>query len=132
MELMILPLTYRTDREKKSCIHRCFEMAKQIQNQCVQAFVLAGMLVFADKVITEEDSRDIKEWIMMTKVARLFEEEKLEYAKEQSEKMACEMAKRMLARGMSVDEVADIAETLSKAEIRELAEELMESEKRRK
>ena len=37
------------------------------------AAVGCGMLVFADKVITTEDSKQIKEWIMMTKVGLLFE-----------------------------------------------------------
>lgn len=128
MELMILPLTYKSDQEKSSSIKKYFELAKQITNSKTQTFVLAGMLVFADKVVNEEDSRAIKEWIMMTKVARLFEEEKFEYAKEQAEKMSCDMAKRLLCKGMSIDDVADVVETLSKAKIRELAKEIQAGE----
>ena len=38
-------------------------------------FVIAGILVFSDKVIDEELSKRTKEWIKMTKVGRLFVEE---------------------------------------------------------
>ncbi len=36
------------------------------------------MLVFSDKVTARKDSKRIKEWLMLTKVGQLFEEEKLE------------------------------------------------------
>lgn len=43
-------------------------------------FVLSGILVFADKIIDSETSRHVKEWIRMTKVGKLYEQEKIEYA----------------------------------------------------
>ena len=39
-------------------------------------FILTGLLVFTDKIIDDELSVKIKEWIRMTKVGRLFEAEK--------------------------------------------------------
>ena len=45
-----------------------------------QIFIIAGILVATDKFIDKKYSNMIKEWISMTKVARLFEEEKIEYA----------------------------------------------------
>ncbi|MCI9605031.1 MAG: hypothetical protein HFH19_12775, partial [Ruminococcus sp.] len=66
MEFIILPLTCKGNEEKQACIRRCFEMAKLLEDADMQRFLLSGMLVFADKVITKEDSKQIKEWIMMT------------------------------------------------------------------
>ena len=63
-------------------------------------FLLSGMLVFSDKIISSEESRDIKRWIMMTKVGQLFEEEKLAYAKEESERTKKEMAVKMLQKAI--------------------------------
>lgn len=120
MKFIILPLTRRGNAEKQACIRRCFEMAKRIGDEAVQTFVLSGILVFSDKVITKEDSVRIREWIKMTKVAQLFEEEKLEYAKQQ----ACGIAVRMLQSGDSVEKVASVVVTLSKEEVAALLENM--------
>ena len=78
MQFVILPLIYAGKKEKQECIRRCFELAKKITSPEMQIFLLSGLLVFTDKVIIQEDSERIRGWIKMTKVGRLFEEEKLE------------------------------------------------------
>ena len=76
MQFIILPLVHKTKEEMQDCIVRCFEMAKKIDSPEIQRFLLSGLIVFTDKVIRREDSERIKRWIEMTKVGRLFEEEK--------------------------------------------------------
>lgn len=76
MQFVILPLIYAGEKEKQNCIRRCFELAKKIDETETQIFLLSGLLVFTDKVIQHEDSERIKRWINMTKVGRLYEEEK--------------------------------------------------------
>ena len=78
MQFVILPLIYAGRKEKQECIRRCFELAKEIKSPEMQIFLLSGLLVFTDKIIMQEDSERIRRWIKMTKVGRLFEEEKLE------------------------------------------------------
>ena len=95
MEFVILPLTYKGNEEKQACIRRCFEMAKLLEDADMQRFLLSGMLVFADKVITKEDSTQIKEWIMMTKVGQLFEEEKIQYGREIEKRVTRDVTKRV-------------------------------------
>ena len=90
MQFIILPLTHRGKEKKEACIRRCFDLAKQVEDEQAQVFILSGILVFADKVIDNEDSKEMRDWIMMTKVSRLFEEEKIEYGK----KMAAEAAEK--------------------------------------
>ncbi len=95
MEFIILPLTYKGNKEKQACIRRCFEMAKSLEDTDMQRFLLSGMLVFADKVITKEDSKQIKEWIMMTKVGQLFLEEKIQYGQEIEKQVTKDVTKRV-------------------------------------
>lgn len=78
MKFVILPLIYPGKKAKQECIRRCFNLAKEITLPEMQIFLLSGLLVFTDKVIAQEDSEEIRRWIRMTKVGRLFEEEKLE------------------------------------------------------
>lgn len=112
MQFIILPLTYKGREKKQACIRECFEMAKEVQDISVQTFMLSGMLVFADKVIADADSKEIRRWLEMTKVGRLIEEEKLEYAREQVEKASVEVARNketefariLLKRGDNIEE----------------------------
>ena len=76
MEFIILPLTYKNKSDKQASIKESVELAKKIKDEKVMTTVLAGILVFTDKVIDEELGNKVKEWLMMTKVARLFEKEK--------------------------------------------------------
>lgn len=144
MEFIILPLTYKGTGKKQACIRRCFEMAKLLEDEDMQRFLLSGMLVFADKVITKEDSKQIKEWIMMTKVGQLFEEEKIQYGREIEERVTRDVTKsvtrkvtkkvtkknelkftkEMLHAGLSIEEVSNMMTVLTVDEVRKIAESL--------
>ena len=80
MKFIILPLTETVADKKQELIEKTVELAKGVLNEQQQMFIIAGILVATDKFIEREYSNMIKEWISMTKVARLFEEEKIEYA----------------------------------------------------
>lgn len=85
MEFIILPLSYKGTETKKKELKEMISLAKEIRSEKECLFVLSGMLVFADKIIDAETSRQVKEWIRMTKVGRLYEQEKIEYANKQRE-----------------------------------------------
>lgn len=127
MRFIVLPLTHKGKQEKQECIRRCFNLARKVADVKVQTFILSGMLVFSDKVITKEDSKQIKEWIMLTKVGQLFEEEKLEAVKEvtkEAEKQRENTARKLLGRGFSQEEILEIVDGLTEGEIRKLKESL--------
>ena len=152
MEFIILPLTYNGTTKKQACIRRCFEMAKLLDDEDLQHFLLSGMLVFADKVITTEDSKQIKEWIMMTKVGLLFEEEKIQYGREIEKRVTkdvtkkvtakvtknvtknvtqhvtrnkeLEFTKKMLHAGLSVKEVSGMMTVLTTQDVEKIAEKM--------
>ena len=120
MQFIILPLTYRGKEKKEACIRRCFDLAKQVEDEQEQVFILAGILVFADKVIDNEDSKEMREWIMLTKVSKLFEEEKIEYGK----KVAAEVAeKAALAAAEAAEKAAKKAKEDSEKAAKKAAKE---------
>ncbi|MDD3338298.1 MAG: hypothetical protein PHS82_05500 [Lachnospiraceae bacterium] len=132
MEFVILPLTYRGKEKKKEVIEELFSVAKDIDNEKTQIFVLSGIMVFADKVIDKGIACQMKEWIMMTKVAKLFEEEKQQALREQKKKVTKEVTKEvargnalaMLKEGDPVEKVVRCVKELSAEEIQALAESL--------
>ena len=80
MKFIVLPLTEPVTDKKQELIEKTVELAKEVSDEQQQIFIIAGILVATDKFIDKKYSNMIKEWISMTKVARLFEEEKIEYA----------------------------------------------------
>ena len=144
MEFIILPLTCKGNEEKQACIRRCFEMAKLLEDADMQRFLLSGMLVFADKVITKEDSKQIKEWIMMTKVGQLFEEEKIQYGREIERRVTKDVTKNvtenvtknvtktnelkfskiLLHAGLSIEEISNAMTALTADDVRKIAEKI--------
>lgn len=78
MLLVILPLTKQKKSAQRAALKEIVELAKQIADEDQQLFAISGALTFADKIVDSKYANQVKEWIMMTKVARLFEEEKME------------------------------------------------------
>lgn len=120
----------------------------QLEDTDMQRFLLSGMLVFADKVITKEDSKQIKEWIMMTKVGQLFEEEKIQYGREIEKRVTKDVTKNvtenvtknvtksvtktnelkfskiLLHAGLSIEEISNAMTVLTADDIRKIAEKI--------
>ena len=78
MKLVILPLTQPDKSRKQKLIEDTIELAKKVQDENQQLFAIAGILTATNKFIDHDYSEMVKGWIKMTKVARLFEEEKIE------------------------------------------------------
>lgn len=75
MQFIILPMIFRKKKDKQACIRRCFDLSKKIEATELQQFLLCGLLVFTDKIISKQDSEQIWRWLDMTKVGRIFERE---------------------------------------------------------
>lgn len=99
MKLILVPLMH--SREKRQIlIEKTIEVAKCISDEQEQIQVIAGILVATDKFIDEDYAKKVKEWLRMTKVGRLYEQEK------QEEIDKALSAAGMLFKGMSVEEIA--------------------------
>ena len=126
MKLIIMPLSYRKKDEKEEKIRETVKLATQIQDRSQQLFTLAGILAFTDKLIDEETANKIRRTIEMTKVARIFEEEKLQALAEAAKEKELALAKaeedknlafakekkesvfKMLKKGYPSEEIASI------------------------
>ncbi len=116
MEFIILPLSYKGKEKKKETIRELFEVSKTIEDEEIQVFLIAGMIAFADKVVDSKTAKEMKEWISMTKVAKLFEEEKKQAVREAVNEAEAEKdrekdrnlknkAKLMLENGEAIEKI---------------------------
>ena len=105
MQFIILPLVQKDKRQ--DLIELTVNLAKEMTDENTQSFIIAGILAATDKFIDKNYSTKIKEWLRMTKVGRLFEEEKLEYAKEREKAKEIEFAKKMMKRNRPIDEIIE-------------------------
>jgi hypothetical protein len=120
MRFIILPLTAK--RDKQPLIETAVSLAKEISDETNQSFIIAGILSVTDKFIDKDYSNKLKGWLKMTKVGRLFEEEKLEAINENKK----ETAKILLEE--NVDILTIMKSTgLSKAAILKLRDDSAET-----
>ena len=88
---------------KQESIRECVGLARQIQDKEKEAFALAGLLSFTDKIIDEETRKQIKEVLGMTQVGKmLMDEGRQEEARKN--------ARNLLKRGDSAEDVAEVLE----------------------
>jgi len=102
MRLIILPLTQPDKARKQKLIEDMIDLAKQVQDEQQQLFIVAGILTSTNKFIDREYSKQVKEWIKLTKVARLFEEEKIEAVNDALDEQVRAFAKSLLLDGEDV------------------------------
>ena len=127
MKLIILPLTQSDKARKQRLIEDTIDLAKQIHDEAKQMFTVAGILTATNKFIDREYSEMVKGWIKMTKVARLFEEEKIEAVNKAinetvlatSKKERTQFASAMLAEGEDILKIMKFTK-LTRSEIEAL------------
>jgi len=115
MKFIILPLTAKND--KQQLIEKTVSLAREVGDENKQSFIIAGILSATDKFIDKNYSNRLKEWLKMTKIGRLFEEEKIEAI---NEKML-EVAKTLLDENVDILTIMKSTK-LSKVEILKLKE----------
>lgn len=123
MKMIVLPLTRPTKEEQKIWVKKVIDLAKDIEDARQQLFVLSGILTFSDKIIENDYAEEIRRWIMMTKVARLFEIEKEEAVNaikaELRESEKRETVLKMLLKGETIIDITHKID-ITEEEIREL------------
>ena len=99
MLMIVLPLTVSGKENQQPLLKKVISLAKDLPDEHQQVFVLSGIITFSDKIINKNDSEEIRRWIYMTKVGRLFEEEKQaavkEAIRETKKEMKLEMKKQI-------------------------------------
>ena len=119
MQLIVLPLAGKGKEAKQQIIENVITLTKQIKDETKQVFVLSGVLVTTDKFIDEKYADNIRRHLSMTKVARLYEKEKLEAINLAEQKRTIEIAENLLKDGF--DTIAIMRATgLSEEKIEEI------------
>ncbi|WP_018663910.1 hypothetical protein [Heyndrickxia acidiproducens] len=124
-KLSFLPLMYNK-KERNEIIIQSVELAKRMKNEHTSVQVIAGILTSTDKFIDQGYAKKVREWLRLTKVGRIFEEEKQEAVREAEERArqeaekeaAIKIAKSLLEiltpevvaekTGLTIDEVKKI------------------------
>ena len=78
MLLIILPLAKKGKEVKQKVIEQVVDLAKQVEDENTQVFVITGILVSSDKFIDRDYAKSVRRYLSMTKVFQSLEEEKLE------------------------------------------------------
>lgn len=76
MLLIILPLAKKGKEVKQKVIEQVVDLAKQIEDENTQVFVITGILVSSDKFIDRDYAKSVRRYLSMTKVFQILEEEK--------------------------------------------------------
>ncbi len=138
MEFIIFPLSYKNIEEQAARIDEAVDLAIKIKDRSQQVFVLSGILVFTDKIITHEAAGKIRRAIEMTKIGQIIEEEKQAYGKQmakQAAEQATEQAKEdvkktvmnLLRANMPAEEVANMVYGITLNEVKELEEKMLQT-----
>jgi hypothetical protein len=122
MRLIILSLTQPEKERKQQLARDCVNLAKQIQDDRQMTFALAGILTAANKFIGREYSNLVKEWMSMTYISMLYEEEKIEAVNEARYDEKRNAALEMLRDGEDILKIMKYTK-LTRAQIEQAWEE---------
>lgn len=124
-QLIMLPMTYENDDDKQTSILEVAEQCKYINNNDDKIFVLSGLNVFANNIISDENIAKIKEMIfMITKLGKEIEEDKRKYAKEKVASAQHKIIRNLLVKGFDSTDIAQIVEGVSINQINKIKKEL--------
>ena len=123
MQLMILPLTYHDKERQKQAVEEVVTLADSIPDPESSRKILAGMLVFANRIIELEIKEKVYGRLRMTIIGQMFEEEKQAAIKKNTEEVtrtvtqtvtqtvtmntSLRIAENLLRQGDSVEKVAE-------------------------
>jgi predicted transposase YdaD len=103
-------------------LEQVVETAMEIQDKKLQLMIMSSVLVASDKFISEVFSTRIRRCLNMTKIEKIFEKEKIEYANERVTENSIRTAKILLNRGIDIIPIME-ATGLSEQKLMNLQEE---------
>jgi hypothetical protein len=103
-KLIVAPLA-KSKRSKQESVEACIDIAKGIQDEETQRFVIASIIVATDKFADRDYSNNIRRWLNMTKVGQIIYEEQLDAVNEAVRKTHIETAVQMLLDNENVAKI---------------------------
>jgi len=123
MRFIILPITESRKTERQNIIEKAIDLAKKIPDERQQMFVISGILVSTNNFIDKDYSNKIKEWISLTKVGRLYEEEKIDAINKARLEDRIALVKDMLNDGEDIIKIMKYSK-LTKDEILKIQQDM--------
>lgn len=127
MQLIILPLTDKGKEKKQNRIKQVIELAKEMEEEEQQVFVLTGILVNTNQFIDRDYAKQLRRWLSMNKVFQLFEEEKQEAVNEAVNKTRLkaqkEFAEKLIEMNLDIIQIMK-ATGLTRKEIEAIKEKM--------
>lgn len=99
MRLVILPLTVKGKRGKQQMVENVVELAKKVDDEEEQKFIIAAILANADKFIDPDYAGKVRNMLTMTKVGKIIQRE-IEEAVDKKER---EMKEEVLKKEAEID-----------------------------
>ncbi|MDM0446714.1 hypothetical protein QTH04_06450 [Clostridium perfringens] len=75
IKFIMIPLM-KSEYDDSNILRDCVQLAKSIKSERDEAIILNGIIESTDKFISEEEARELKELLEMTKIERLYNEER--------------------------------------------------------
>lgn len=75
IKFIMLPLM-RNEYKDTNMLRECVQLAKSIKSERDEAIILNGIIESTDKFINDDQARELKELLEMTKIERLYNEER--------------------------------------------------------
>lgn len=124
MQLIVLPLAKKGKEEKQRMIEKVVDLARQIEDETTQTFVITGILVSSDKFIDRDYAKSVRRYLSMTKVFQILEEEKQEAVNLAKQKGANDMIENFIKAGADTLMIMQ-ATGLSKEKIEEIRNKML-------
>ena len=124
MLLIILPLAKKGKEVKQKVIEQVVDLAKQIEDENTQVFVITGILVSSDKFIDRDYAKSVRRYLSMTKVFQSLEEEKQVAINLAEKKGANNMIENFIKAGADTLMIMQ-ATGLTKEEIEEIKKNML-------
>ncbi len=114
MKLVIYPLTYRGRKAQREAVSEAIDIAETIKDDEQLRKVESGLLVFADKIISNRDIERIIGRLSMTKIERWYDERQKEAVEDERRKQQDksrsekeEIVIKLLRSGVSENQVSE-------------------------
>ncbi len=117
IRLIMVTLSAKGDSKKLDVIRRCIDIIEKLEDEKLQIYLYGGLIAFTDKVIKAKELEEIRRRMSMTKIEKMFYDEKIEAIKT--------IASNLLRDGQSPESVSKNT-GLDITVVMELAEKIKE------
>ena len=104
--LVMAALSVKGKEQKLRIIERCVDILEAIKDESLQRSLYGGLIAFTDKVIEADTLEEIRRKLTMTKIEKMFYDEKMGAVNEAMTESAEAIAANLIRDGADVDFVS--------------------------